>query len=62
MCKFFDRRGKDEGEIKCYFPAEIGMQSSSQAATLPVTWLGWWETPSPAAAITKQITASEGMW
>lgn len=60
--KFFGRRGKDEGEIKCYFPAETGMQSSSQAATSLVTWLGWWETPSPAVAITKQIAAPGGMW
>lgn len=38
--KFFGRMGKDEGDKKCVkFPAETGMQISSQAATLPVTWL-----------------------
>lgn len=39
MYKIFGRRGKDEGDKqRLKFPAETGMQISSQAAMLPVTW------------------------
>lgn len=57
--KFFGRRGKGKKKKskkkRLRFPAETGMQISSQAATLPVTWLRWWETPNQAAAMTKKM-------
>lgn len=61
--KCFGRRGKDEGDKKCLeFPAEIGMQIGSQAATLTVTWLHWWETPNAAVVITKKINKLNCIW